>query len=133
MRRIHPIAILFFSMCSLILSSFSSLSESSSAALPTTEEKQLLFITSKDKYMLENEYYDALIELKDKVPNETNQMIVIEADSKEFNETSPIVNHIQAPAIAIIEKGKIKLIIQGIQVEKEEIVQQVYRNLKGQH
>jgi hypothetical protein len=129
MRRIHPLAIIFFSSCTLILSSFSSLSESGSDTLPISEKKQLLFITSKDKYMLENEYYDALFELKDKFPIETNQMLVIEADSKEINETSPLLNQFKAPAIAIVEKGEIKLKIQGVHTDKEEIVEKINQNL----
>ncbi|WP_163103157.1 hypothetical protein [Peribacillus alkalitolerans] len=133
MRRIHPLVIAFFSVCTFILSSFSSLSESSSTALPRTENKQLLFVTSKDKYMLENEYYDALIELKDKFPKETNQMVVIEADSKKFKETSQLLNHIQAPAIVIMENRKIKLEIQGVHTNKEVIVEKIHRVLEEEH
>jgi hypothetical protein len=84
--------------------------------------KQIIFFSNESDYTGEASYYDALIELKNRFPNEFKNMLVLSS-----TEAKPYYKayHVEAcPALLVINNNEVAVKIFG-NVSKEEIIQPV--------
>ncbi|MFD1777733.1 MULTISPECIES: hypothetical protein [Fredinandcohnia] len=106
----------------LIILSFIFLSSCSSyqtqPTLPETEEKQIIFFSDEDNLHNESNYYDALLELRNKFPTEIANMKVVSSEDNRLYTKYKVEEY---PSLLIIEQDKVLEKIEG-NVDKEEII-----------
>jgi len=106
----------------LIILSFIFLSSCSSyqtqPTLPEIEEKQIIFFSDEDNLHNESNYYDALLELRNKFPTEIANMKVVSSEDNRLYTKYKIEEY---PSLLIIEQDKVLEKIEG-NVDKEEII-----------
>lgn len=106
----------------LIILSFIFLSSCSSyqtqPTLPEMEEKQIIFFSDEDNLHNESNYYDALLELRNKFPTEIANMKVVSSEDNRLYTKYKIEEY---PSLLIIEQDKVLEKIEG-NVDKEEII-----------
>ncbi|SFA76435.1 MULTISPECIES: hypothetical protein [unclassified Bacillus (in: firmicutes)] len=90
--------------------------------LDDNDSQLLLFFSDESHYEKENEYYDAIIELKNQYPEEMSRLKVITSDQEEDYYEAFGIDH--SPALIIIEQNKVVVHIKG-QSSKDQIVQSV--------
>lgn len=85
-----------------------------------TQDKQLLFFSDVDNIDREAVYYDALLDIRKKFPEEFENMKVIseQSDNREYDVDI-------YPSLIVIEKEKIVVQIEGAVLTKEEIMRAV--------
>lgn len=106
----------------LIILSFIFLSSCSSyqtqPTLPEIDEKQIIFFSDEDNLHNESNYYDALLELRNKFPTEIANMKVVSSEDNRLYTKYKIEEY---PSLLIIEQDKVLEKIEG-NVDKEEII-----------
>nr|WP_309099227.1 hypothetical protein [Fredinandcohnia onubensis] len=106
----------------LIILSFIFLSSCSSyqtqPTLPEIDEKQIIFFSDEDNLHNESNYYDALLELRNKFPTEIANMKVVSSEDNRLYTKYKIEEY---PSLLIIEQNKVLEKIEG-NVDKEEII-----------
>ncbi|MEK5443293.1 MULTISPECIES: hypothetical protein [unclassified Fredinandcohnia] len=106
----------------LIILSFIFLSSCSSyqtqPTLPEIKDKQIIFFSDEDNIHNESNYYDALLELRNKFPTEIANMKVVSSEDNRLYTKYKIDEY---PSLLIIEQDKVLEKIEG-NVDKEEII-----------
>ncbi len=106
----------------LIILSFIFLSSCSSyqtqPTLPEIKDKQIIFFSDEDNLHNESNYYDALLELRNKFPTEIANMKVVSSEDNRLYTKYKIDEY---PSLLIIEQDKVLEKIEG-NVDKEEII-----------
>lgn len=112
----------FFILSMVFLNSSCTHQPQNNNMLVDNKSQQLLFFSDESNYEKENEYYDALIELKDQYPEEMSKLRVVTSEyEKDYYNAYDIKN---SPALIVIDQNKIVIHIKG-QSSKDEIVQSV--------
>ncbi|MCC3357632.1 hypothetical protein [Bacillus sp. REN16] len=106
----------------LIILSFFILSSCSSykaqPPVPETDEKQIIFFSDEDNLRNESNYYDALLELKNKFPTEIANMKVVSSDDNRLYTKYEVE---ESPSLLIVQQDKVLKKIEG-NVKKDEII-----------
>jgi hypothetical protein len=90
-------------------------------------ERQVIFFTDERNISKEVAYYDAIIELKNKYPEDLKHLEVVDYSSDESN---PNVQSPVYPAIVVVDNNQIVSKITG-KTHKDEIVKSVSDALKN--
>ncbi|WP_449539863.1 small peptidoglycan-associated lipoprotein [Ferdinandcohnia sp. Marseille-Q9671] len=109
-------ASILFVLSFFILSSCSS--TKSQPPVLESDEKQIIFFSDEDNLRDESNYYDALLELRNKFPTEIANMKVISSDDTRYYTQYDIEEY---PSLLVVHQDKILQKIEGI-AEKEEIM-----------
>ncbi|MFT4415177.1 hypothetical protein ACLM5H_15045 [Fredinandcohnia humi] len=95
---------------------------STNKPLPQTisesDDKQIIFFSDEDNLQNESNYYDALLELRNKYPTEIANMKIISSDESRLYAKYDIDKY---PSLLIVQKSKVIKKIEGV-VEVEEII-----------
>lgn len=92
------------------------------------DEKQILFFSNEADYHFEAPYYEAIIELKKKYPDEINNMKVLSGEkASKYYKTFEID---QSPALLVYYQDKVIVNIHG-KVSKDDIVQPITKILSN--
>ncbi|WP_077617672.1 hypothetical protein [Bacillus sinesaloumensis] len=106
----------------LIILSFFILSSCSSydkqPVLPETDEKQIIFFSDEENLRNESNYYDALLELRNKYPTEIGNMKVVSSDESRLYTKYQVEEY---PSLLIVQHDKVLKKIEG-NVDKNEII-----------
>ena len=81
------------------------------------EGYHLLFFSDDEKIMLENNYYDVLLDLKKKFPNEMADVILVQSTNK--NEKIKKFDVSVYPTLIVIKDGEEKTRIEGKKSKRE--------------
>lgn len=88
-----------------------------------------LFFSDEEKIKLENNYYDVLLELKDKFPNEKADVILVQSTNK--NEKLKKFDVSVYPTLIVIKDGEVKTRIEG-KKSKREIMNHLMKAMEDQ-
>lgn len=106
----------------LIILSFFILSSCSSyqtqSTIAETDEKQIIFFSDEDNLRNESNYYDALLELRNKFPTEIANMKVVSSEDNRLYTKYKIEEY---PSLLIVQQNKVLKKIEG-NVDKDEIL-----------
>jgi hypothetical protein len=89
-------------------------------------ERQVIFFTDERNISKEVAYYDAIIELKNKYPEDLKQLEVVNYSSDKSN---PKVQSPVYPAIVVVDNNQVVTKITG-KAQKEQIVKSVSNAIK---
>lgn len=93
------------------------------------EGYHLLFFSDEEKIKLENNYYDVLLDLKKRFPNEMADVILVQSTSK--NEKLKKFNVSVYPTLIVYKNGEIKTRIEG-KKSKREIMNHLIKAMEEQ-
>lgn len=82
-----------------------------------SEGYTLLFFSDEEKIKLENNYYDVLLDLRKKFPNEMADVILVQSTNK--NEKIKKFNVSVYPTLIVIKDGEEKTRIEGKKSKRE--------------
>ncbi|MEH7382362.1 thioredoxin domain-containing protein [Bacillus sp. JJ1533] len=86
--------------------------------IPETDEKQIIFFSDEENLRNESSYYDALLELKNKYPNEIANMKVVSSNENRLYSKYQIEEY---PSLLIVQQDKVLEKIEG-NMDKDEII-----------
>ncbi|MDF0725351.1 thioredoxin domain-containing protein [Cytobacillus sp. S13-E01] len=112
----RSLSVLMFSV--LLLSSCQMVNPSPSTILTNSTEKQLMFFSDENNLQKEGNYYDALLEIKKKYPNQVTQMKVIPSSEKVRYANFEVSTY---PTLLVIKENVVITQIEG-ELSKEEII-----------
>ncbi|WP_102347090.1 thioredoxin domain-containing protein [Bacillus sp. Marseille-P3661] len=81
------------------------------------EGYHLLFFSNEEKIRLENNYYDVLLDLRKKFPNEMADVTLIQSTNK--NELIKKFNVSVYPTLIVVKDGEVKTRIDGKRSKKD--------------
>ncbi|MEH7234897.1 thioredoxin domain-containing protein [Bacillus sp. JJ1562] len=86
--------------------------------IPESDEKQIIFFSDEDNLRNESSYYDALLELKNKFPDEIANMKVVSSEDNRLYTKYQIEEY---PSLLIVQQDKVLEKIEG-NMDKDEII-----------
>ncbi|WP_377915552.1 hypothetical protein [Bacillus songklensis] len=91
-----------------------------------SSEKQVLLFSNEENIGAEERYYDALLDLRGKFPEELKNIRIVHQSSIRIN--NDLIELQSYPALIMIENNKILTKIEG-SVPKQQIIEQLQRTL----